>query len=984
MGSLFSATHEIEQLTRLFSPTLVATDHRTVGYGTLRGAHAVLEAVEAIFALSEDFRWRVDDVLALTDQGLVLYMTNMGLVRATGGEFEREILQVFVFGSDGLLAHWEQFEPERADEALARFDTLTAGADVEPDATVGAADPMPPEAFRTAAGLAKGAVWRAFRACSRARDWEGLTRLLPPGFRYHDRRRFSQLEMDREQYIAYHRQLADMPSASSEVVMLATRGEQLRLGRWLARVASPDTGQSEIEVLVVWEVDAGGVPVAMVGFDPDALHAAYAELDARWDAHAHTVGDRAAIAFDHLEGAFAARDWDAYAPLLTPDVALRDRRLLGFGTVQGSAEYVRLQRSLPDLAPDARRRVDHLLTSRRGLLMQSMQVGTRDGGAFETPFLGVLEFDAQYRIQRIDAFPVESQREARARFEAIDPPAVATPASPRFENLATRAQQRLTACWQARDWQALACLRAPGFRFLDRSRIAQLELDAEQHTEYVRSTGEMDLLQAEGRILATRGERLALAYSRIVVAGGDVGESEITSLFFYETDERGAIVTFVRFDADDLDAAYAEHDARYDALDGGSSLAWIAVQRWLRATHTNDWEAHAAALAPDFVREDHRLLGFGTIAGAAEYERLQRALFDLAPDTRFRLDHVRVSVRGALHEGLWHGTRDGGRFEMPLLFVGEADAEGRIRRVDIYDLDQLDQAHARFAALGGGHATTAAIDPLRIPPNAVTRQMDGWLTYGTAGDWEKFRGLFAPGEFDDRRRGLRTHGGIEMAIENSRILFEQGFRPTVTVLATAGERLALFWIDRAVWDGGVKTAEAVSLVVEEVDADGRATAVVIFDGDARAAASDELLERYAAGGADGLPPSWIEFTRAIAAHDLTRVRTLLYDDFVFHDRRRTGVGRLEGADAYLPSLAAVFELSPDARLEDLYTVAVRADARVSLSRWWGTNRAGGAFEIMMAAMACYRDGRLAGIEIWEPEDLDAAVARFEELRGGKR
>jgi hypothetical protein len=32
------------------------------------------------------------------------------------------------------------------------------------------------------------------------------------------------------------------------------------------------------------------------------------------------------------------------------------------------------------------------------------------------------------------------------------------------------------------------------------------------------------------------------------------------------------------------------------------------------------------------------------------------------------------------------------------------------------------------------------------------------------------------------------------------------------VLATAGERLALLRSDRAVWDGGVKAAEAVTLV----------------------------------------------------------------------------------------------------------------------------------------------------------------------------
>jgi hypothetical protein len=50
-----------------------------------------------------------------------------------------------------------------------------------------------------------------------------------------------------------------------------------------------DVGPSEIEYLVVQEVDDHGDAVACVGFDPDALDAAYAELDRR-----HAAGEAAA------------------------------------------------------------------------------------------------------------------------------------------------------------------------------------------------------------------------------------------------------------------------------------------------------------------------------------------------------------------------------------------------------------------------------------------------------------------------------------------------------------------------------------------------------------------------------------------------------------------------------------------------------------------------------------------------------------------
>ena len=46
------------------------------------------------------------------------------------------------------------------------------------------------------------------------------------------------------------------------------------------------------------------------------------------------------------------------------------------------------------------------------------------------------------------------------------------------------------------------------------------------------------------------------------------------------------------------------------------------------------------------------------------------------------------------------GTRDGGPFEIPFLRVIEFDALGRIIRIDLYDVDEVDVARARFAEVG--------------------------------------------------------------------------------------------------------------------------------------------------------------------------------------------------------------------------------------------------------------------------------------------
>ena len=96
---------------------------------------------------------------------------------------------------------------------------------------------------------------------------------------------------------------------------------------------------------------------------------------------------------------------------------------------------------------------------------------------------------------------------------------------------------------------------------------------------------------------------------------------------------------------------------------------------------------------------DHRVLGWETLRGPAAYLEALRALVDLAPDVRLRIDHFEMSAHGALYVPVWLGTHEGGGFETPSVIVAEVDAHGRVRRFDQYDLGHLDEAWTRFAAL---------------------------------------------------------------------------------------------------------------------------------------------------------------------------------------------------------------------------------------------------------------------------------------------
>jgi hypothetical protein len=121
--------------------------------------------------------------------------------------------------------------------------------------------------------------------------------------------------------------------------------------------------------------------------------------------------------------------------------------------------------------------------------------------------------------------------------------------------------------------------------------------------------------------------------------------------------------------------------------------------------------------------------------------------------------------------------------------------------------------------------------------------------------------------------------------------------------------------------------------------------------------------------------------RARRARNIPRLRATFSDAFYFDDHRRTGFGRLEGPDAYMASVAALYEQSPDVTVgEPLYALAEASHARLGVGHTFGTLNDGGAFESVFLQMGLYDADGFVGVELFEIEDLDRAQARFEELR----
>ena len=663
------AARDWDALAAISAPEQVAVNHRSVGWGTLRGASAWVETLRALVDLAPDTRMRLDH-RRLRSHSVFWRMSWVGTRQ--GGAYEAPILVVTELDDAGLQTRIDVWDVEQLAEAWRRFDEI--GAQGRPTARF--------DNLATRATHQLVELWIA-------RDWEGWRACLAPDAIFSDRRRAMQVELGRDDLLELTRELGDMSSTRMEKEILATRGERLALSRVRLEVAEGDVGASEIEHLNTIETDAIGAIVGYVRFDVQDLEAATAYLDQRF---ADSDGGVAWAATQHLFASTYRRDVPARRALLAPDFRVVDHRPLGWGLTLDSPErFIQSQDSLVELAPDVRYRVDHFLCRGYAYLTQVAQVGTRDGGPFENPFLLTGTTDAEGHPLEMSVYDCAQLDDAFARFDEI---AGGETASAPFDNAATRINDRMCRAWATGDWDALAACMAPAGRFLDRRAMLRVELDREQAIDSVRQLGSMESTRIHSEILATRGERLALNRLRVEVSGGDVGASEVVTLNVVETDEHGLNVTQVRFDPDDLEAAYREIEQRF--LDGEGAGFGRYLLDFNRAVAERDWEALADSFAPDFVVHDRRLAGFGTLRNAGEFLAGQRAMVELAPDARVRTHHIRQVGRVRLAESAWVGTRDGGAFETPALTVVVLDPEGRNLHMDIFDENHLEEAKRCF------------------------------------------------------------------------------------------------------------------------------------------------------------------------------------------------------------------------------------------------------------------------------------------------
>lgn len=997
-----------ERIRAALDPAHRCVDHRVFGTWNTQNADELVNHYRAKLELAPDFSGRVEDVLALDPQSALLLMCLFGVGRDSGGAFENRLLVLFTFGPDGCATSFECFEPEQGTAAIARFTALVGH--VTPAAgheavTEQSGKPRSLPANRRVRASSESRWYQDAVQAIQVRDVAALRGLIADGF--HCEHRPTGASYGKREFMGTWRGILTAAHMTYVPTLIASLGDRVVLHRHLLTVdglrdpAFADSGLIELDEVVVMEAGEDGLLQRMELFVAAKLGEAVACAYERFATHlpAGRERERALGIARFVLAQTGQLDTERLVAAISPDFRCVDRRVFGTWSMSGTAEVAGHYRQQLALTKDFSGRIDAVLALDAGALLVSITydgMGRDSAGTFENQMLLLVSAGPDGPVDYIELIESDREADALAHLEARVSSAAHSASARRFTNAATRAVERGTAALAARDWDAFAALMAPGFRHFDRTRIAQLESDGQAWLASFRRMVEMTSAPPVYEVLATRGERLALMAMVWRGADADIGESEIEWRLIIEVNASGEHVAIVSYDAGDVDAAYAELDARFDMSDEVlQSATWRSMRHFTASVARHDWDAIATLCADTFVEFDHRSLAtLGTTHGGVAWARNFSELVTLAPDTVYRVHHFIDRDFAYYSHGSWVGTREGGAYELVVNAVLELDKRGLILRADIYDGDSADEALERLERLAAAVARQPSTKGLsavgsrirNVAPNAahaaLARMVAAYRTGAATGSWAEMREVCAAEyAFADHRRMNLLEGGLEMLIAAFQERAASGARLSLTPIGSAGDRVA---VTRLLVSGGPADGpfEIEYQVVAECDQAGRLCASVNFEPDDARAAQREAWRWWASiepeiAGIIGLVDQLID---VFNTQDRQAFRALCADDLRYHDERRTGVGLIEGADSAIESIEVYWWLAGTQRIElGREWPAYGPYAALTVVRRFGTLPDGGEFESEYLEVFGVRDGRVTHLQLFELDDLARAVARTAEL-----
>ena len=912
------------------TPDAVSIDHRRVAaYAPGQG----IEYIRAGWDLGQNVRTYIEAVHRLNNLGAIVTYAAHGTSQE-GFDAEWRGVQILTVEGD-VINRSELFDEEDLDGAFTRFDQLSRPAPRLENAASQAAERL--------------------RRCFAARDWDGLAEILTEDILADDRRRIvgTGIRCGREANVADIRAGAEVGAEDITSTVIATRGERIVLDRALFSSSDQQPEALNSELLRIVEIDTDNRMTCCLMFDLDDVDAAFAELDARYlageaAAHARTWSVIAGIyaAFNRRE--LPAMDW----------VTVDHRR----GTPFASSDLITSIRTSLDLTPDLSIRIEavHRLSNFGAVLTNTSYGTSQEGFDAEWRMIHVLTVEGE-RINRLELFDEADIDAAIARFEALHPQA------PRLENAASEVYGHVNAYFAARDWVAMTELLADDVSTEDRRRVVNSGLRKGRNAVCAEISGfaEIGVTEVTSDIIATRGGYLALSRARSWGHDHRPEGFHAEVLHVIEIDAHERIAAILAFDLDDIDAAFKELDARYLA---GEAAAHSQTWSVIAANYATVNRREVPPTTPDWRIVDHRPIG---TFEASDLAAFLDATWALTVQASIYIEAVhRLSDLGAVVTHSSHATSQED-LDVEWRDINLVTVDGDlVDSCEIFDEADLDAAIARFEQLSR---------PAPRLENTASRMVEQFLAHFAVRDWDAMAELLADDfSSDDRRRvvnaGIRRGRDVEMA--NWRATGDIWMTSArSTVVATRGERLVLFRIAFLSEDPPTEAFQAAALTIVEINADNQGAANVVFDIDDVDAAFEELDARYLAGEAAAHSQTWSVIAKACAA---LNQRELLptTPDWVNIDHRQ-GIAFAPGdLTAYIRSAWNLLSdggvyIETAHRLNDLGAVVT----------WTGhaTSQEGSPVEFRGINVLTVRDDLISRCEIFDESDLDAALAKFEQL-----
>ncbi|WP_301337078.1 BTAD domain-containing putative transcriptional regulator [Mycobacterium colombiense] len=908
----------------------ITVDHRR---GTPFATSDMTSAIHTLFDLTPDFHVHIDTVHRLSNFGAVITNNAHGSSRDGLGVEWRMVMLLIVDGD--RLTRCEVFDEADSDAAIVRFEELR---------------PQAPRIENRASRAVE-----QFLAHFAARDWDAMANLIDEDFRSDDRRRGinAGTRRGRDIEMANWRATAEVWKSDVRAAVIATRGQDLALFRFTFASQDSLPAAFQAAALSVVQVNEDNRCAAVVVFDPDDHDVAFEELETRYltgeaATHAHT--------WSTLVRNFTAFN-EHKLPLTTPDWVNLDHRR---GRAFSSGELVPYIHATWQVAPQAKIYVVavHRLSDHGAVVTQSTHGTSPDGFDAEWLEVTLLTVDRDL-INRIEVFDEADLDAAIAKFEKLQP----QPQAPRLKN---PVMERFLASFAARNWDAIAQMFAAEYYNDDRRRVvnAGVRNGRDAAIEDLRVSADVGLMtKIAAELIATRGGHLILVRSGASGRDHPAIQLDVLQVLEYNADE--LITACVLFDPEDIELAFEGLETRYLAGEAAAHAhTWSVITRGYAALNRAE-----VPVTPDMVDVDRRS-GATTMAPGDLIEYL-RAAFD---DTTFNALYVEVVHRltngGAVVTHVAKGTsREGFEAEWRMIVVITVEGDV-ISRGELFDETDLDAALARFDEL---HR------PARWLENAASRAEHQLFAHSAARDWAAVAETLAANSYvDDHRRvvNVGVWDGRDVVIANMRALEEGLAHVSLTVTATRGERLALIRIRSFSPDPQRGEFDVEMLGIAEIDSDGRIAAHVFFDVDDVDAAFDELDARYATGEAAAHAHTWSVITAGYAAlnrHELPPAAP----DYVIVERQLHAT--IEAGDLS-KNLGAAWDLTPDLKgyVEAVHRLSDRAAVLTHVAE--GTSKAGLHAEWRGVHLLTLESGVVDRCEIFDEADLDAAIARFDELQ----